>query len=245
MTLSTRRTAVPVDAVCLFSGGLDSFTGALDLLAEGDGSVSSLTTKEAKPRRLRSTCSTPRAAITARTASSSADSSSGPRPSGGQLGRCPTPGSLRPALGRCSSSPRVSPSRRDTDRTSPYTSPRTDSSASTCRSRRPRSGSLSTRTTHPHFMDALAHASPDSASPTRSSTPSVSMTKGEILAACRDPDTMRALARGTLSCAHPEAPRYAEREQGNCGYCFPCLIRRGSHAPCGPGRPRRLCVRRF
>jgi len=31
-----------------------------------------------------------------------------------------------------------------------------------------------------------------------------------------------------LSCAHPEASRYAEREQGNCGYCFPCLIRRGS-----------------
>ena len=29
------RAAPPVDAVCLFSGGLDSFTGALDLLAAG------------------------------------------------------------------------------------------------------------------------------------------------------------------------------------------------------------------
>ena len=66
------------------------------------------------------------------------------------------------------------------------------------------------------------------------------MTKGEIVAASRDPRHMRALARGTLSCAHPEASRYAKRDQGNCGYCFPCLIRRGIPPPRGARRTRRL-----
>jgi hypothetical protein len=54
------------------------------------------------------------------------------------------------------------------------------------------------------------------------------MTKGEILAASPDPETIRLMARTTLSCAHPEASRYANRQQGNCGYCFPCVIRRAA-----------------
>jgi hypothetical protein len=54
------------------------------------------------------------------------------------------------------------------------------------------------------------------------------MTKGEIIANCRDQEMLRRLARSTLSCSHPEAARYARRNQGNCGYCFPCLIRRAS-----------------
>ena len=88
---------------------------------------------------------------------SSVDSSSVPRrPAVNSCGRCPTPESLRPVHGRCYSSPPDWPSRRATDRTSPSTSPRTGSSASTCRSRRPRFGSFSTRTTHPYFMATLA-----------------------------------------------------------------------------------------
>jgi hypothetical protein len=63
------------------------------------------------------------------------------------------------------------------------------------------------------------------------------MTKGEMLAANRDPETLFRLAQQTLSCAHPEAPRYAQRPQGNCGYCFPCLIRRASLHQVGLDNP--------
>jgi hypothetical protein len=41
------------------------------------------------------------------------------------------------------------------------------------------------------------------------------------------------LAPRTLSCSHPEAARWVRREEGNCGYCFPCLIRRASLAAAG------------
>jgi hypothetical protein len=54
------------------------------------------------------------------------------------------------------------------------------------------------------------------------------MTKGEMLSSSKDRETLYRLARDTLSCAHPEAARFAGRPQGNCGYCFPCLIRRAA-----------------
>jgi hypothetical protein len=37
----------------------------------------------------------------------------------------------------------------------------------------------------------------------------------------------------SVSCAHPETARYVQRPQGNCGYCFPCLIRRSALAHVG------------
>jgi hypothetical protein len=60
------------------------------------------------------------------------------------------------------------------------------------------------------------------------SNPYRTATKGEMLATSGDVSTLQDHARTTLSCAHPEAPRYAKRDQGNCGYCFPCLIRRAA-----------------
>jgi hypothetical protein len=91
-----------------------------------------------------------------------------------------------------------------------------------------RSGSFSTRTTHPYFMATLAACVAGLGIANPILNPFRLMTKGEIVAANHDPDTLRALATSTLSCAHPEASRYAQRDQGNCGYCFPCLIRRAS-----------------
>jgi hypothetical protein len=54
------------------------------------------------------------------------------------------------------------------------------------------------------------------------------MTKGEMLERSQDPGLLQRLAPRSLSCAHPEAARYVRRRQGNCGYCFPCLIRRAA-----------------
>jgi hypothetical protein len=91
-----------------------------------------------------------------------------------------------------------------------------------------RYGSFSTRTTHPYFMSTLADCVGQLGISNPILNPYRTMTKGEIIASCRDQETLRRLASCTLSCSHPEVARYARRKQGNCGYCFPCLIRRAS-----------------
>ena len=54
------------------------------------------------------------------------------------------------------------------------------------------------------------------------------LTKCEALWQNSDRDLLFDLAPATISCSHPEAPRWDKRPQGNCGYCYPCLIRRAS-----------------
>lgn len=98
---------------------------------------------------------------------------------------------------------------------------------------RARAGSLSTRTTHPHFMDLLRRALDVVGVPNPVVNPYRLMTKGELLAASKNPDLLAELASASVSCAHPETPRWESRKQGNCGYCFPCLIRRASLAHVG------------
>lgn len=98
---------------------------------------------------------------------------------------------------------------------------------------RARSGSYSTRTTHPHFIDLLQTAAQRVGVSNPILNPFRLRTKGEILAESLNPDLLRRLAPASVSCSHPEAARYVGRPQGNCGYCFPCLIRRASMAHVG------------
>lgn len=93
---------------------------------------------------------------------------------------------------------------------------------------RARVGTMSTRTTHPHFMNLLAESLTRTGVTNPIINPYRLTTKGEMLEQSRNPDLLRKLAPSSLSCAHPETARYAKRPQGNCGYCFPCLIRRAS-----------------
>ncbi len=98
---------------------------------------------------------------------------------------------------------------------------------------RARAGSLSTRTTHPHFMRLVAEANNAVGVENPVVNPYRLTTKGDMLARSRNPDLLRRLAPYSVSCAHPETARYAKRPQGNCGYCFPCLVRRASLAHAG------------
>ncbi|MFF1255154.1 Qat anti-phage system QueC-like protein QatC [Pseudarthrobacter sp. NPDC058329] len=98
---------------------------------------------------------------------------------------------------------------------------------------RSRSGSYSTRTTHPYFIDMLQRAAREVGVGNPILNPFRLQTKGEILAGSRNPGLLKELAPDSISCSHPEAARYAGRQQGNCGYCFPCLIRRSSMAYVG------------
>jgi 7-cyano-7-deazaguanine synthase in queuosine biosynthesis len=92
-----------------------------------------------------------------------------------------------------------------------------------------RQGSLSTRTTHPHFIALLREVVAGLGLDHEIRNPYRLMTKGEILARSADPKLLERLAPDSLSCSHPEATRHRPPyTEGNCGYCWPCLIRRAS-----------------
>lgn len=91
-----------------------------------------------------------------------------------------------------------------------------------------REGSLSTRTTHPHFLGLIAQVLDGLGLRHELRNPYRLATKGEILAASADRDLLERVAPESLSCSHPEAPRHRTGREGNCGYCWPCLIRRAS-----------------
>jgi len=93
---------------------------------------------------------------------------------------------------------------------------------------RSRSGSLSTRTTHPYFLQALGVTVSTLGIGNPLRNPYRLQTKGEMLQRSRNLRLLERLAPLSLSCAHPEAPRWRRRQQGNCGYCYPCLIRRAA-----------------
>jgi 7-cyano-7-deazaguanine synthase in queuosine biosynthesis len=98
---------------------------------------------------------------------------------------------------------------------------------------RARVGSASTRTTHPHFMRLLATVAAAIGVSNPVINPYRLRTKGEVLAESRNAELLHRLAPLSVSCSHPETARYVGRKQGNCGYCFPCLIRRASLAHIG------------
>lgn len=219
----------PVDAVCLFSGGLDSFAGAIDLLAAGSR-VCLVAHYEGGQA--------PKAQ--AYLARNLARKYGEDRVVLRQIFLRPAPPS--------SAQVRPLPNHREsTTRTRsvlflaaglvvasgygpgvPLTVPENGFIGINVPLTRARSGSLSTRTTHPFFMERFGECVRALGIMNPVVNPYRTMTKGDMLAASADQDVLHAYARSTLSCAHPEAPRWAKREQGNCGYCFPCLIRRAS-----------------
>jgi len=94
-----------------------------------------------------------------------------------------------------------------------------------------RLGSNSTRTTHPFYLarwnDLLAELGVTG----RVENPYWRQTKGEMAAACANDATLRTLAPESLSCAHPSSARWLGvqgKSTEHCGHCLPCLIRRAA-----------------
>lgn len=91
-----------------------------------------------------------------------------------------------------------------------------------------RLGSNSTRTTHPYYMarwndllDALGIDGDVQNS-------FWDKTKGEMAASCRNPALLKKLAPDSLSCSSPTKGRWQGLGIEHCGYCLPCLIRRAA-----------------
>ena len=87
---------------------------------------------------------------------------------------------------------------------------------------RRRLGSHSTRTTHPHFLSLYQAMLDGLGIRARITNPYRAMTKGEMIGNCRIEGRLRTLAPLTVSCGK------WKRRNRQCGKCVPCLIRRAA-----------------
>lgn len=87
---------------------------------------------------------------------------------------------------------------------------------------RRRIGALSTRTTHPYYLHLIAEVLDEVGLPIDLINPYAHKTKGEMMAECRDQARLAAIASGTVSCGK------WKRTGEQCGRCVPCLIRRAA-----------------
>lgn len=87
---------------------------------------------------------------------------------------------------------------------------------------RRRIGSHSTRTTHPNYLSQLEELLNEIGFNIHIVNPYQFKTKGEMLAECVDQDAVKEAIPLSVSCSH------WHREHIQCGYCLPCLIRRAS-----------------
>tara|TARA_R110001583_G_scaffold193666_1_gene362585 strand:- start:2461 stop:3792 length:1332 start_codon:yes stop_codon:yes gene_type:complete len=87
---------------------------------------------------------------------------------------------------------------------------------------RRRIGSHSTRTTHPYFLTKLEELLRDAGFHVKFINPYQFKTKGEMLAECADQAAIAEAIPLSVSCSH------WHRKHKQCGHCVPCLIRRSS-----------------
>ncbi len=91
-----------------------------------------------------------------------------------------------------------------------------------------RLGAYTTRTTHPYFLEQLTRLWRAAGITHPLINPYRQQTKGELLESCRNRDLLYKLARLSSSCARPVASRWRRQAGGECGYCYPCLVRRAA-----------------
>lgn len=90
-----------------------------------------------------------------------------------------------------------------------------------------RIGALSTRTTHPYYLDQIQTVMDMAGIDVELENPYAQKTKGEMMAACASQQRLAAMAPRTVSCGK------WKRKGVQCGRCVPCLIRRASFHAAG------------
>lgn len=94
---------------------------------------------------------------------------------------------------------------------------------------KPRIGALSTRTTHPYFIQEFCNMLADMSVPIDIKLPCRFSTKGEMLLNTANKAFLSQTAPLSMSCSHTEAARWEGVAPGaHCGYCVPCIIRRAA-----------------
>lgn len=224
--------------VCLFSGGLDSLVGAIDLLEEQDASITLIshydlgsTAKKAQTNlvnQLRREYPWRINLIQARVGgiSSIHDSQN-------VFGRVQNPHTKETtfrsrsiiflALGLYVAK------QHSTETTVPLLVPENGFIAFNPPLTDARMGSCSTKTTHPVFLDKFQSVVGQLGIPNEIRNPLVNKSKGEVLTQALNENLVQELAPLSISCAHPTRRQgWYRRDVMHCGYCIPCLIRRAS-----------------
>lgn len=91
-----------------------------------------------------------------------------------------------------------------------------------------RLGSLSTKTAHPHFIEYMAELSASIGLEVGFRNPYGFKTKGQMVKNCKDKNLLERLAPLSMSCSSPAKIRWERLRPMHCGYCVPCLIRRAA-----------------
>lgn len=92
-----------------------------------------------------------------------------------------------------------------------------------------RIGTSSTRTTHPYYMDLFQKLLDNLGLQVTLRNPYQFKTKGEMMSKCKDVEFLARNITNTMSCSHPDLGRMrGESETQHCGTCLPCIIRRAS-----------------
>lgn len=91
-----------------------------------------------------------------------------------------------------------------------------------------RTGTLSTRTTHPYFLRLIQETLDDVGLRVQLNNPYEVTTKGEMLAGCTDQSLLFRLAGASTSCG-----RFSRTGFQHCGRCVPCQVRRGAYLAWG------------
>ena len=92
-----------------------------------------------------------------------------------------------------------------------------------------RLGSCSTRTTHPHFLRMFNSLLSKIGIKRQIINPYAYSTKREMVEQFKDIHSFCQNYHKTISCSHPCNGRWEGYSiPKNCGYCYPCLIRRSS-----------------
>ncbi len=92
-----------------------------------------------------------------------------------------------------------------------------------------RLGSSSTRTTHPYYMKLLQQLLTNLEIKVKLFNPYQFRTKGDMIAKCKNPVFLERNISETMSCSHPDLSRYkGDAHPSHCGNCLPCIIRRAS-----------------
>lgn len=86
-----------------------------------------------------------------------------------------------------------------------------------------RIGSLSTKTTHPTYLDGIQNIWDKVGFKLNLRTPYRFKTKGELLSECKDQQLLKELIFQSVSCG-----KYRVYNMHHCGRCLPCLVRRAA-----------------
>ena len=210
--------------VCLFSGGLDSFIGAIDLLHDGSNVALVGHHKMGGPERkaqeklvqeLKSLYSS-QTLIDYLFYAQPKQSVNGSEKENSSRARSLLFIGLGLAVANCLGNvPQVIPENGFISLNVPLTFTRY--------------GSHSTRTTHPYFLNTFQGILDKLDISIQLENPYQFKTKGEMVRECKNQTTLKTHFKTTLSCAHPDQARFKKLAPGtHCGYCTPCIIRRAS-----------------